>query len=123
MLSILGQADLSGISQLSQYGLPGVMLLIMIYAVIAIWKQNTTNLVDWRVEARADLKEERSSRQAHEAAMTKLLAELVAQATEQKDAMSDIRAAMDRTAQAMDQTSQTMVRVLEEIKRVQGIAK
>lgn len=112
---LLGQAaEIAGVSQLAQFGLAGVMLMLMIYAVIAIWRQNTTNLVDWRVEARADLKEERTSRQAHEAAMTKLLGELVAQATEQKNAMSDIREAMDRTAQAI-------TRMLEELKRVQAI--
>lgn len=111
---LVGQTELNGISQLSQFGLAGVMLMLMIYAVIAIWRQNTSNLVDWRVEARADLKEERTSRQNHESAMTKLLGELVQQATEQKNAMADIREAMDRTAQAMS-------RMLDELKRVQSI--
>jgi hypothetical protein len=87
LILIAQAAELHGISQLAQFGLAGVMLMLMIYAVIAIWKQNTTNLVDWRVEARADLKEERTSRQTHEAAMTKLLTELVAAVADIKDSL------------------------------------
>jgi len=76
-----------GIQKLYELGAVGVMLAITVYGLILVWRQNTSNLVDWRVEARADLKEERTSRQAHESQMTKLLTELVSSVSDIKEAM------------------------------------
>jgi hypothetical protein len=86
-MMVFGQAATGGIDKLYEFGAIGVMLALAVYGLIIVWRQNTSNLVDWRVEARADLKEERLSRQAHEQAMTKLLGELVASIADIKEGM------------------------------------
>jgi len=112
-MTLMGQADGIGLSRLSEYGLVGVMLALALYALIAVWKQNTSNLVDWRVEARTDLQEERKSRQAHEMQVTKLLGELIVQATEQREAMAEIKEAMARNVEAMN-------RIIDQMSRIAG---
>lgn len=86
-MMLLAQAEVAGISKLYEFGAVGVCLALAVYGLIYAWRDNRSNLVDWRVEARADLKEERVSRQAHEAAMTKLLGELVASVADLKEGM------------------------------------
>jgi hypothetical protein len=96
LLTLLAQSPPTGIDKLYEFGAIGVMLALAVYGLIIVWRQNTSNLVDWRVEARADLKEERLARQAHEQAMTKLLGELVGSVADIKEALQIVLAELKR---------------------------
>lgn len=75
------------LSELGKFGFGGIVTAISIYGIYLVWKSDRSSLVDWRVEARTDLKEERTSRQAHEATMTKLMSELASSIADIKEAL------------------------------------
>jgi hypothetical protein len=84
------QGEFAGLTELSKFGLSGTIIAVAIYAVVYVWRSDRSSLVDWRVEARGDLKEEREARRAHETAMTKLLTELVASVADIKEGMQGL---------------------------------
>lgn len=105
-MTLIGEVDSLGIAKLLDYGVIGLFCFLLITAFRTTSATKDQQMVEWRKEVRADLQEERKSRQDHETQMTKLLGELVTQAREQRE--------------ALDRTTETLEGILIELRRLKG---